>query len=113
MIEIPREVFKTDWVFRRVWEEIKKIHKVAPHDEKLLYQNRHVKDFCVESRYFMVMPGKNTMYLHYDTASWYGGKKGALVKIEKIVFYDDFLEYETNRMRLLHGSKDSEIPNIN
>lgn len=114
MIEISRAIFKADPVFRELWSRLAGNHKTAEHDAKLLFENKHVKDFCVQSRYFLVMPGKHAIYLHYDTSSWYNGRDGALVKIESIGIYDSFQEYEVARMRELHGpNKGADIPNIN
>jgi len=114
MIEISREEFKKDPVFRKVYEHILKIHSVPNHTANVLFRSKHIKDFCEEARHFVIMKGNPDIFMHYDVASWYNEKNGgASVKIDAIVFYDDFIEFETARVRGLHSTKDSDIPNIN
>lgn len=113
MIEIDRETFKTDPVFQVIYQLVKENHQVASHTKKNLYENRHIKDFCEEARHYIMIPGRDqTFYIHYDVASWYH-PKGAQIKIEKIVFYDDFIEYEAARIKGLHSTKDSDGANLN
>ena len=113
MTEFKRELFKQDPVLFKLWEILKRNHLVADHTRQTLYKNRHIKDFCEEARHFMLMPGKPEIYLHYDVASWYHPEGGAFVKIESIGIYDDFMEYETARMKGLHSGREADIPNIN
>ena len=54
-----------------------------------------------------------SLYIHYDVSSWYQAKDRAIIKIESIGFYDDFVEYETARLKGLHSTEKSDIPNIN
>jgi|SRR6478609_5467476 len=113
MTEFKREFFKHDPIFYKLWKILKRNHKVADHTEKTLYKNRHIKDFCEEARHFVTMPGGKEIYLHYDVASWFKEPMGVQVRIESIGIYDDFMEYETARMRGLHSGKNADIPNIN
>ena len=113
MIEITRKEFKKDPVFRKVYRLIKANHKVAKHTMKVLIENRKVKDFCEEARHFAILQGGNPLYVHYDVSSWYQAKDRAMVKIESIGFYDNFIEYEIARARGLHSTDKSDIPNIN
>jgi len=116
MTEFKREFFKSDPVFSKLFELIKSNHRVAKHTEKVLYDNRHVKNFCEEARHFVMMKNSgdgNPLYIHYDVASWYHSKNAAQVKIESIGVYDNFLEYETARMRQLHGAESKDIPKSN
>lgn len=113
MQEFDRQFFKTDKVFKKLFEMIKSNHKVADHTVKVLLKNKHVKDFCEEARHFTVLAGDNPIYIHYDVASWYDKSKSAIVKIESIGVYDDYLEFEKARLKGLHSTKDSDIPNIN
>jgi len=46
MVEINREVFQTDPVWSKLYDTIKRGHKVAGHTQKILIKNKHVKDFC-------------------------------------------------------------------
>ncbi len=112
MVEIPRAVFTKDSVFSELHSRLIALHKAPLHTEKTLVENRHVKDFCVEARHFVFMGGKNPLYIHYDVANWL--VDGRLkVTFDTIAVYDSFMEYETARMKQLHGAKDADIPNIN
>jgi len=113
MTEFKREWFK-DEVIGKLFEAIKKQHKVADHTTRVLYENRNIKDFCEQARHFVVLGGNTKpLYIHYDVASWFHNLNGALVSIESIGVYDDFMEYETARMRGLHSGAKADIPNIN
>jgi hypothetical protein len=112
MTEFKRDFFKKDPVLSKLWEVIKRNHKVADHTARVLYKNRHIKDFCEEARHFVELPGNKPLYIHYDTASWYH-PSGAQVKIESIGVYDDLAEYTIARLKGLHSTKDADIPNIN
>jgi hypothetical protein len=113
MTEFDREFFKTDPVFHKLYMIIKEHHKVAKHTEKTLYEGRHIPDFCEEARHFTELPGLKPIYIHYDVASWWKEPAGVQVRIESIGVYDNFMEYETARMRGLHSGKEADIPNIN
>lgn len=113
MTEFNRDFFKSDPVFFKLFTLLKEMHKVADHTEKTLFDNRHIKDFCEEARHFVMMPGKTILYIHYDVASWWKEPAGVSVIIESIGVYDDFMEYETARMKGLHSGRSAYIPNIN
>jgi hypothetical protein len=113
MIEIPRAVFKNDSVYGKIYEILKRNHVVAKHTRDVLYKNRHIKDFCEEATHFAEIPTEPTLYVHYDVASGWQEPMGVKVVIDRIVIYDNFLEYETARMKGLHSGKASDIPNIN
>lgn len=113
MTEFSRAFFKNDPVMGKLFEIIKSKHIVADHTERVLLKNKHIKDFCEEARHFVMMEGKPTLYIHYDTASWFKEPMGVQVKIESIGVYDDFMEYETARMKGLHSGREADIPNIN
>lgn len=105
MTEFTREVCKRDpEVLGKLFEMVRLNHKVAQHTEKVLIENKHVKDFCEEARHFVMLPGNKPLYLHYDVASWFREPMGVAVKIEAIGVYDDFLEYEIARTRITEGS---------
>lgn len=108
MIEIKRNEFKGDEVYRQIYYQLLKIHKVAPHTEKNLLENSHIKDFCEEARHFLIMDGRKPLYMHYDVASWYQEPGGAVIKIESITFYDDELEYNVARLKELGGGRPTE-----
>jgi hypothetical protein len=109
MIEIKREEFKKDKLFSKVHEELKKIHKVPDYTIECLMKNRHIKDFCEESRHFVLMHGKEDLYLHYDVFTWILGKT-LPIRVDAITFYDDFEEYEAARVGQLYSAKDANIP---
>lgn len=109
MTEFKREFFKNDEVLGKLFKVIKERHEVAEHTKKVLLENKHIKDFCEEARHFVVM---GSLFIHYDVASWYH-PSGALVKIESIGVYDDFLEYEKARSYQLYKAEKKDIPNIN
>lgn len=114
MTEFPREFFKNDpEVTGKLHELLVKHHKVAKHTEKVLLENKHVKDFCEEARHFTMLPGKSPIYLHYDCASWFKEPNGVQVTIDSIGVYDNFMEYEKARMHQLHKAQKKDIPNIN
>lgn len=113
MTEFNREFFKNDPVFGKLFEAVKRGHKVASHTERTLIKNRHVKDFCEEARHFVMLDGEKPLYIHYDVASWFKEPNGVQVKIESIGVYDDFIEYETARLKGIHSTKDSDGGNLN
>jgi len=113
MIEIDRPTFKSDPIWRKLFESLRDQHKVADHTENTLLENKHTKDFCVESRQFIVIDRAPQIYLHYDTANWFKEPMGVQVRIESIGIYDDFMEYEKARMFQLHRAQSKDIPNIN
>src|SRR5690606_26139542 len=104
MTEFKREFFKTDPVMKKLWQLIMQNHKVAKHTEKVLFKNRHVKDFCEEARHFVELPGEKPLYIHYDVATWWKDPAGVQLRIESIGVYDDFLEYQKERARITEGS---------
>ncbi len=112
MTEFPRSFFKNDPVMGKLFELIKSRHVVADHTAKVLFENKHVKDFCETSRTFVTMEGRPSLFIHYDAESWFH-PDGAIVKIISIGVYDDFMEYEKARTFQLHKAKNKDIPNIN
>jgi len=123
MITITREVFKVDPYYAALWAIIKSRHIVAEHTKKTLLENRHIQGFCESSRTFAVCPKEKLVkdesgliYLHYDVSSWYFERnpENVLVKVEEMGIYDSYMEYESQRLKQLHGStKGADIPNIN
>ncbi len=112
MEEFNRKFFKEDPVLNVLYSHIKSNHKVARHTERVLSDNKHIKDFCEEARHFVEMPGSKSLYIHYDVSSWYQNGS-AIVRIDNIGVYEDFLEYDIARLKQLHSTKQSDIPNIN
>lgn len=112
MTIIEREQLKEDEVYSRLKDVIKSKHVIADHTRKALIENEGVKDFCAIARHFVLMEGKQPLFIHYDTHNWI--EKGrVLTRIDSVGIYDDFMEYEGARVRGLHGGKPSDIPNVN
>lgn len=104
--------WKKDEVIGRLFDEIKKHHRVAEHTKKSLIAFAAVKDYCEEARHFVAMGGNPQLFIHYDVATWFEGGR-FLIKIDSIGVYDDFMEYERARVSQLHSAKNKDIPNIN
>lgn len=113
MTEFKREFFKNDPVLKKLFEVVKKNHKVAKHTEKVLFDNKHIKYFCEEARHFVFMDGEKPLYIHYDVASWWHEVGATIVKIESIGVYDDYLEYEVTRLKGIHSTPNSAGGNLN
>ncbi len=107
------ELFRKYLPIETLYEVIKKKHHVATHTKKVLYMNRHVKDFCEEARHFVLMDLKPPIYLHYDVTSWYHSSSGVVIKIERIAIYDNFNEYEAARLRGLHTTVNQDGVSLN
>lgn len=103
MEEFNRDFFKKDPVFNELYQLIKQKHKVAEHTVKVLTQNKHIKDFCEESRHFAELSGKNPIYIHYDVSSWYKKPGGVQVRIESIGVYENFIEYQVAKAKIQEG----------
>lgn len=114
MTEFKRDFFINDpEVMGKLHKALVDAHRVANHTEKVLIENRHIKDFCEESRHFTILPGRNPIYLHYDVATWFKEPMGVQAVIDAIGVYDDFMEFEKARMFQLHRAQHKDIPNIN
>lgn len=112
MVEFDREFIKRDEVFQKLHGSLKKAHVVSNHTRRILLKNKHVRDFCEEARHYTILQGPDPIYLHYDIASWLKNNH-VLVRIESIGVYDNFMEFESCRLRALHSAEHSDIPNIN
>jgi len=118
MIVIEREEIKKDPVFRKLHEHIKENHQVAPHTRKVLLEHKHVKDFCEEARFYVQLGGEDRaavrpIYFHYDISSWYKHPDQVVMRVESIGLYEDFLEYETARLKGIHSTNESTGGNLN
>lgn len=105
MTEFKREFFMKDKLIEH--------HIVAEHTKKVLFENRHIKDFCENARHFTMLPGKPPLYIHYDVCSWFKEPMDVQVTIDTIGVYDDFMEFEKARMFQLHKAQKKDIRNIN
>lgn len=113
MIELFREEIKADEVYNQLLAAILSNHKVTNHTENVLLKNKHIKDFCECSRHFIMINSDKPLFIHYDVNSWFKHPNGVQLRIESIGIYDDFMEYESARLKGLHGSEKADIPNIN
>lgn len=90
MTTIERKDLKIDPVFAQMHEIVKNNHKVAEHTKKVLLKNKDVKDFCEEARHFVIMEGKEPLFIHYDVSSWFKKPNGVQVRIESVTIYEDY-----------------------
>lgn len=109
MTEFNREFFKSDPVFSKIWEIIKANHKAADHTEKVLMENKHIKDFCEEATHFSILPGKNPIYISYDVTSSLKNNRVA-VTIDKITVYDNIMEYNAAHVNGKYSGNFTEQP---
>jgi hypothetical protein len=114
MHSFKRSEFKTDpKVLGKLHAKLVKIHKVASHTQKVLFENKHIKDFCEEARHFVILKGDSPLYIHYDVTSRLDATNSISCRIDAIAVYDSFMEFENAKNRGLHSGKPSDIPNIN
>lgn len=104
MITLTREEMKAHPVLNKVLETIIRNHIPAPHTEKELKANRHVKDFCEVSEHFaeIKLVDKSSMYLSYITNSWIRENR-IIVQISSVSYYNDWNEYLRYRLSALHS----------
>ena len=100
MIKVKREEFKSDPIFQKVYEVVKRNHVSANHTINTLIENRDIKDFCEISCHFAVIPPN--LPISYEAWSWLENSR-VLIKIESITFYDNDTEYMVERAK---GMKD-------
>ncbi|AEL24041.1 hypothetical protein [Cyclobacterium marinum] len=114
MYKFTREQIKQDPdVLGKLHQRILKIHEVANHTKKVLLENKEVNDFCEKARHFATLRGGSTLYVHYDITSWLDSTSSVKVKVDYIVVYDNFMEFETAKNKGLHSGRPADIPNIN
>ena len=87
-----------------------KNHKIPRHTQKVLVENRLIKDFCENSRVFALLPPE--IGIHYNVNTWFVDDT-FLVKIESIGLYKDTVEYNNARMAQLSSAKDKDFPDWN
>jgi hypothetical protein len=113
MVEFKREFFLKDHVFGELFDLIKRRHKVADHTIRVLKENRHIEDFCEEARHFVLLPGQNPVFLHYDVTSWLLNGSNVKIRIDSIGVYDDELEYTIARQKGIHSEGDASFAERN
>jgi len=104
MITVTREEAKADPVYRKLFKKLCWHHKVPGHTVSVLTKNKHIKNFCEESRHFLYVETEHkTLYMHYDVTTWIDGRK-FLIRLESATFYDTYEEYESARLLGLHST---------
>lgn len=100
---IHREGIKQDAELSFLKRHILANHKTASFTEKILLENKHIKNFCDETRHFVII---GPLHIHYDAYTWLIDCKYN-IRIERIGLYDDFLEYNTARLKGIHSTPHS------
>lgn len=87
-------------------------HYIPEHTRKILEENKHrEKNFCEESRHFAVT---GPLYLYYDITTWYDYQENKYsLRLERIGLYDDFMEYNIDRLKGIHSTTNSSGGNLN
>jgi hypothetical protein len=112
MITIEREEFKSDIQFRRVFESIKRSHKIPQHTIDVFKQNPGVKDLCEESLFYVQMGNVKPIYLSYKASHWLKDER-VIMRVEHITFYDDAMEYQIERSKGIHSQDPGNFPERN
>lgn len=112
MEEFERTEIKEDPVLSKFLKKLVEKHIVANHTKETLLQNAHIKNFCEEARHFVVIAGETDLFIHYDVSTWFTGT-GFQVRVERICFYDNFLEFERARVPSLHSNPKADGANLN
>jgi len=113
MVKFEREYFMKDHIMHELYDMIKRKHQVAEHTMRVLKENRHIVDFCEEARHFVILPGNNPVFLHYDVSTWLYSGSNVRVRFDSIVVYDDELEYTISRQKGIHSSGDASFAERN
>lgn len=101
MTTFEKSKFKNDKVMGPVFKIVIKNHRIDEETIKKLLENKHVKDFCVDSVHFAELKnGKNaSLFIHYNVSTWYQKlSKKFLVSVKSVTVYEDRLRYEAERM---------------
>lgn len=102
MLIIERADLKNEPEFRDLFYLVKRQHEVADHTIKLLLENSHIENFCVQDKHFAVID-QNQFFISYDTNSWHSPPDQAVVRINRVTIYDDYSEYESHRLKCLYA----------
>ena len=115
MHEFNREEITQDQMLKQLGSIITKNHQIPEHTRKNLLENKHIKDFCEESRHFALLKksGGKDLHIHYDVSSWFFPPNGVTIQLQTIGIYEDFLEYEIARQKGLNSTPHSFSPNQN
>lgn len=117
MTTFDRKTFRNDPVMGKLFDLLAKDHKVPDYTKSLLFENEHIKDFCVLSTHFQVLYNHalKPLYVQYEVATGLNpdDHNRALVCIDSIGVYETFQEYEGARIRGLQSTTKSEGLNQN
>jgi hypothetical protein len=97
MIIITNNNFRN--AYQKFCDMIKSVHQVPETSLKLLHENKHIQDFCVVTRHYASLDDDEGIryYIDYDCFCWYA-PDGVIIEIGRIHLYDNFLEYQKERM---------------
>jgi len=94
-------------VYFKLNELLRRVHEVPPCSVRKLKENDG-KHFCAHTRHFAIMNDRGyEFYIHYDAYTW-NRDKGYYTVIGTINLYENFWEYETERMKRI-----TEGPQLN
>lgn len=108
MIKVLSQEFQLHPVASQIHQVIKRQHVISEPTAKELMDKKHIKDYCVITRHFAILYGSPDLWIHYDVSSWYkevSGLPSAAIKIDSFVLYDNFIEYESSRVKELSAAK--------
>lgn len=118
-----REEIKADEVLSKLLKVILAQHKTPEHTVRNLLHNQHIPDICELTTLYLVLPGdkkSKTIYLCYDASHWIRPEPtriGFPTRVESITIFDDFVEYETDRVRRISAAppegRDDRTLNLN
>lgn len=107
MLTVSREQLKTDAVYNKVLQGILKSHKPPDHTRKNLMDLKEIPDVCEETEIFAQMGDRSPLWISYIVTTWIQPEEKGFVfptRVEAVTFYDDFQEYNTNRLRKLNAA---------
>jgi hypothetical protein len=111
MLIVRREDLKRD--FPKLITMIQENHEMGEEIfRELFVRNKPVKGLCTQRGYFVMFGPYYFQYfmdhLIMDAATMEIGRS-----IQKIIFYDDFVEYESERVKTLSTGRDAKGLNLN
>lgn len=105
MIKMDAKDYGKHPVLNTVHDAIIQNHQFPDDTVKLLKDNKHVKGFAEAVRVFReIIAGGQRFYISYDALNYLDGKK-LVVKLQYIVLYDNYLEWEVEKTIQEHQHK--------
>lgn len=113
MREFTKDDAANNPILNEIIQSIRENHNIPDDTQRLLFNNRHIKNFCEQRRHFAIIDnGVKSLFIHYDMDTWYQDNR-FLVKINKIGLYNDFIEYESARIQTLQSSSRADGHRLN